>query len=418
MSPGTARWPRIDAAGSILIRRCAVVEHGSDDDAVPLRLEDRGRPLGLLLAGDEDRQGAAALGGEVLEVEVGDVDPLGAERLRDPGDHAGPVGDVDAQALERAGIVVGGLEQAPPVRRRLADPAGEKARVAGLERRLDLLDPAPVLGERGRERDAVLEEDVDPDPRVRAGDPRHVPERAAGRRERLVPLDARAAGVVQEHVRERVRQMARDRDEAIVGVGIDGDRDRAERRDEAVHEPVALGLGRRHGGQEPRRALEELRGRALGSAGFRAADRMAADEARLSGRGGADAALRRADVRDGARRPARVEHGPHLGGKRGHRRRHDRELGVGEGGGEVGGRLDGASLRRRREMSFVGIPAGHALDSGTPRAERDGRADQPRADDGERSEAAPLRQIRISSATRKARSSDWRAFRRGSQRLS
>jgi len=37
------------------------------------------------------------------------------------------------------------------------------------------------LGERCGERFSILEEDVDPDPRVRAGDSRHVAERAAGR---------------------------------------------------------------------------------------------------------------------------------------------------------------------------------------------------------------------------------------------
>ena len=89
------------------------------------------------------------------------------------------------------------------------------------------------------------------------------------------------------------------------------------------------------------------------------------------------------------RRPARVEHGPHLGRKRGHRRRHDGQLGIHESGDEVGRRLDGASLRRRREMGRVRIPAGHALDPGAPRPERDGRADQARADDGERSEPGP-----------------------------
>ena len=106
-----------------------------------------------------------------------------------PGDHARPVGHVHAQPLELARVAVGGLEQPPPVRRGLADPAREEAGVAGRERRLDLLDAAPVLGERRGERDAVLEEDVDPDARVRAGDAGHVAQRAARGRERLVAFD-------------------------------------------------------------------------------------------------------------------------------------------------------------------------------------------------------------------------------------
>ena len=67
---------------------------GETDDAVALRLEQRRRALGLVLAGDEHRQDAAALGREVPELEVLDVDPLGAERLGDPGEDAGPVGHV------------------------------------------------------------------------------------------------------------------------------------------------------------------------------------------------------------------------------------------------------------------------------------------------------------------------------------
>ena len=125
----------------------------------------------------------------MLQVEVLDVDPLRAERLGDPGEHAGPVGHVHAQPLQRAGVGVRGLEQPAPVRRRLADPAREEAGVAGRERGLELLDAAPVLGERRGERGAVLEEDVDPDARVRARDAGHVAQRAAGRGERVVALD-------------------------------------------------------------------------------------------------------------------------------------------------------------------------------------------------------------------------------------
>ena len=137
------------------------------------------------------------------------------------------------------GVLVGGLEQPPPVRGGLADPAREEAGVAGRERRLDLLDPPPVLGERRRQRRAVLEEDVDPDARVRAGDAGHVAQRATGRGERLVAVDARAARLVQEHVRECVRQVARDRDEPVVRLRIDRDRHRPERRDEAVQRPCS-----------------------------------------------------------------------------------------------------------------------------------------------------------------------------------
>ena len=110
---------------------------------------------------------------------------------------------------------------------------------------------------------------------------------------------------------------------------VDRDGPRPERRDEAVHEPVALGLGRRERRQEPGRAFEELRARMLGSARLRAADRMAADEPAGAEGGGADSNLGRADVRDRATLGARLEDGPHLGRELRHRGRDDREVGFG-----------------------------------------------------------------------------------------
>ncbi len=47
----------------------------------------------------------------MLEVEIGDVDPLRAERLGDARDHAWAVRHVDPETLQRARVVVGGLEQ-------------------------------------------------------------------------------------------------------------------------------------------------------------------------------------------------------------------------------------------------------------------------------------------------------------------
>ena len=127
-----------------------------------------------------------------------------------------------------------------------------------LERLLELLDPAPVLSERNPELVGVVEEDVDPDPRVRAGDAGHVPQRAARGREWLVPVDARRARLIHDQVRERVGQVARQRDEPVVRSRIDGDRRRAELADEAVHEPVTLRIGLGERGQEPGCAFEEL----------------------------------------------------------------------------------------------------------------------------------------------------------------
>src|SRR3954451_20052493 len=166
-TPGTAIAPRSAAAGSTFI------EHRRDDHAVSLRLEQVGGAASLVLAGHEERQRPAPLRRHVLELEVLNVDPLGAERLRHACKHAWAVGHVDAEPLQRARVVVRALEHPSPVPRRLADPAGQEAGVALGERDLDLLDPAPVLGERVADGRAVVEEDVDPDPWARAGDARH-----------------------------------------------------------------------------------------------------------------------------------------------------------------------------------------------------------------------------------------------------
>jgi hypothetical protein len=198
-----------------------------------------------------------------------------------------------------------------------------------------------------------------------------------------VPVHARGTGLVQQDVRERVRQVARHRDEPVVRLGVDRDGERAERGDEAVQELVALRLGRGDRGQEPGRALEELRGRALRPASLGAADRVPADEAWLAGGRRTDAALRRADVGDGAAGPARVEDRPHLRGQRGHRCGDERELGTGERRSELGRRLDRAARRRDLEMGRVGIPAHDVLQPGPPGGETHGRADQAGADDRE-----------------------------------
>src|SRR5581483_2933848 len=106
---------------------------------------------------------AAPLGRDVLQLEVLDVDPLGAEGLRDSREDSGPVGDVDADAMERAWVVVRVGEHPAAVAGGLADPAREEARVAGGERVLELLEPAAVLDQRAAQLVGVVEEDVDPD---------------------------------------------------------------------------------------------------------------------------------------------------------------------------------------------------------------------------------------------------------------
>jgi hypothetical protein len=178
-----------------------------------------------------------------------------------------------------------------------------------------------------------------------------------------------------------VREVARHGDEAVVRLGIDRDGNRPERRDEAVQELVALGLGRGDRRQEPRRTCEELGGGALRPARLGAADRVAADEARLARGRCADAALRRADVGDGAAGAARVEHRPYLCGQRRHGRRDEGEVRTCERRVQIGSALDSTASRGRLEVRRVGVPARDFLHPGSTRGEPDGRADQPGADD-------------------------------------
>ena len=285
-----------------------------------------------------------------------------------------------AQPLQRTGLLVRLSEHPPPVPGRFRDPAREKAGVALAQRALDLLDAASVLGERSRERLRIVEEDVDPDTRVRAGDPRHVAQRPAGRSERLVPVDARRARLVQQQVRERVREVARQRDEPVVRLRIDRHRHRTKRDDEAVQQPVALRIGRRDRRQEPRRAAEQLAVRMRGAVRLRAAHGMPADEAPVAD-GLRDRSLRRADIGDRRRLAARRQHCRHLRGNEGHRRRHDRELGGGDRLLERPRRLHRPALGRNTQRLGIDVPAAHLVHPGRARREPDRGSDQPGADD-------------------------------------
>ena len=113
-------------------------------------------------------------------------------------------------------------------------------------------------------------------------------------------VDPRGARLVQEDVGEDVGQVARDCDQAVVGVGTDRDRAGSERRDESVHASEPLGRGRRGRRHEPRGALEQVARGTVGATRLRPADRMPADEAGVVPGRGADGHLRRADVGDRA----------------------------------------------------------------------------------------------------------------------
>jgi hypothetical protein len=208
---------------------------------------------------------------------------------------------------------------------------------------------SPVLARRGQQRVAVVEEDVDPDPRVRAGDARHVAERAAGRRQGVVPVDRARARLRREQVRDDVRQMARERDEPVMRDRVDRDRPRADRRHHRVHlrEPLRVGVVDRC--QEVGRALEQLGAGRRGSARLRSADRVAADEPRAVGAVDPPhhVRLRRTDVGHGRVRRRRHHRRRDGGRQLRHRRAHHDELRVRAGLRDrvVGGRHAAALVR-------------------------------------------------------------------------
>ena len=159
----------------------------------------------------------------MLELEVLDVDPLGAERLEDAGKDARSVGDVHAQPVEGAGVVVRRssirrrLPLASPIQRarKPASPAASADSSCSTRRRCS--------ASAAREGVAILEEDVDPDPRVRAGDARHVAQRPAGGGERLVAFDAVAPAWLTRTFASACGRWLVTRNEPVVRGGIDRD---------------------------------------------------------------------------------------------------------------------------------------------------------------------------------------------------
>ncbi len=226
-------------------------------------------------------------GGDVLELEVLDVDPLGAERLGDRGEHAGPVGHVDANPVERAGVGVGaarasagGSGAASPIQRarKPASPCSSAASTCSIRRRCSA--SASRIASR------VVEEDVDPDARVRAGDAGHVAQRAAGVRERLVALDAAAPAWLTTTFASTcgtwlVIATSRSCASASIATG-----DAPSSATNPCTSAVALGVGlRRRASGTTSRPSKSAGVGVLGAARLGAADRVAADEARRAAGG-------------------------------------------------------------------------------------------------------------------------------------
>ena len=149
------------------------------------------------------------------------------------------------------------------------------------------------------QRDAVRAVDLLPQRRVGARDARRVAKARPGRGRRLAP--ERCGGLRDEQVRDDVRQVRDRGHEAVVLGRPDRGRHRAEAGDEpreALVEHAGRALGR---GEVPRRAVEEVLARMRDAGRLGPRERMPADEVRPVD-GIDERLLRRADIaHDGAR---------------------------------------------------------------------------------------------------------------------
>ena len=220
------------------------------------------------------------------ELEVLDVDPLRAERLRDPREHARPVGDVDAHALQLARVGVRALEHpaavAAPPRRSSARGSPRRrcssaASTCSIRRRCSASSLADARRRcRGRCR-----------PRCAGSRRRCASCRAASRRRSRAARGPRRAprrpGSTTTFASTCGTWLVSATRRSCASGSIATGR-RAEVGDEAVHEPVALRGRSGVTGVRNHVAPSKRRGaRVLGAARLGAADRVAADEARRAG---------------------------------------------------------------------------------------------------------------------------------------
>ena len=124
-----------------------------------------------------------------------------------------------------------------------------------------------------------------------------------------MPLAAeRPGGLRDEDVREHVRQVRDGGHRAVVVVGVDDQRPRADARDEPVHPLEQHAAGRALRREVPGGALEEVLPGVLDARDLGARERVPADEALVLAGRADDGALGRADVRHGAVRRGEREH--------------------------------------------------------------------------------------------------------------
>ena len=223
-------------------------------------------------------------------------------------------------------------------RPRATAPSPRRERVAGLAR-----GAASASSIAARQRVAVGQVDALPQRRVGARDARRVAEARPGRRQ---PLAAqRPRRLADEDVGEHVRQVRDGGHQAVVRLGVDDRRARAEAGDRPVQALEQHPRARRGRRQVPGLVVEEVLAGVLDAGRLAAGQRMAADEALVVAPGD-DRALRRADVghHAGVRRrrpgPRRRVCGQRVDG-------HGDERGVGAGQrlGQAGARLVERAVR-------------------------------------------------------------------------
>ncbi len=257
------------------------------------------RALGLLVAGDPERDRAGGHVGGRVERHVLDVDPGLAEGQRQLGDRA-RAGWRRRSAARAAGPPASSASS----RRRRSSPAPAcqattRVAVAAADQLGGLAAGARASDSTASATASRLLAKMSPqiaglEPATRVASRKLGPDLGHP----LGVAGQLGGGLCDEDVGDDVRQVADRRHQAVVGVGVDRLRAGAEAGDgplQAVVEEAAGALGR---GQVPAGALEEVGAGVLDPGGLGAGQRVAADEALVGAERRDELALGRADVGD------------------------------------------------------------------------------------------------------------------------
>ena len=220
MSPGTPMWPSSRAAGSTFI------DHRVDDDAVALRLEQRRgarapRPRRVTSSVTVPPRSGETCSSSKSSMLIRSAPSAWVISAKTPGRS----GTWTLHALERARVGVGARRACaggcrPPRRSSAAMNPSSRC----LERGLDLLDPAAVARRAPRAARSALSRKMSIHirgfaPAIRVMSRSEPPAFASG----SWPSTRRRAGLVDDDVREHVREVARQRDELVVRGRVDRD---------------------------------------------------------------------------------------------------------------------------------------------------------------------------------------------------